>query len=73
MLPQSLARAVAAVHETPARGQKEHSVGIAVDKAGGNTAGLNAMSSMMPVMGNVMGAGMVMDQMKKVKKRGGFS
>lgn len=41
---------------------------MAVDKMGGSTAGLSAMSGMMPAVGTAMGAGMVMDQMKKLKK-----
>ena len=37
-------------------------------KAGGSAAGMEGMSKMMPAMGTVMGAGMVMDYLPKKKK-----
>ena len=39
----------------------------AVHSVGGNTAGLTAVSGHMPTLGNVVGAGGVMRQMKKLK------
>ena len=40
---------------------------VALDKMGADTSGMKAMSGMMPAVGGLVGAGMVMEQMKKLK------
>lgn len=42
---------------------------IGIDKMGGNTAAMSSMSGMMPLVGNTMGMGMVMDQMKGMRRK----
>ena len=41
---------------------------VAVGKVGGSTAGLGAAASFMPTIGTLTGAGMVVEQTKKLGK-----